>query len=297
MAEDDGKIISDKALVFRTKSGKPFVLQSCSTLDELYEYKNPIEKKFFEFVRLLAERTGAKFVPGDTKERETAENKIKRACLGKATLISDIVRAKIVVDCPEAIAELSAILNPGNTEEDPLLKQFGAYCAQINNHFERPKRNTGYRCLNAKISFPFKLKKDDIAEFIKYNDGDDEEIPTWRFAQDLPKGADEADYDDAEYIVELQVVHKDIEALYHRTHFHMRQAQNVYGKYKGVVVPNNQATKAAAHYAVCEILHNMAAQNAGLDELLKNKFDVLSPKRERLLRTLCGKYRLQLEPE
>ena len=289
---------SDKALFFTNKAGKRFPLQSCSDLDELIKYSNPIEKKFSEFGDKLAKLIGAKFELGPTKERDVAEKKIKRSCLNKATLISDIVRAKLVADSSEGIAKLAELLDPENAEVHHLLKEFGAYSVKTNNHFARPKKNTGYRCLNAKISFPFKLKKGEIEELIMSRTSDTEkEIPTWEYAKDLPVDVDDSEYDDAEYIVELQIVHKDIEHLYHRTHYHMRQAQEIYGKYKNVQVPNEQARRAAAHYAVCIILHSMAAQKAGLDDILENENDKLTPIKERMYRALCGKYRLSLNIE
>ncbi len=239
------KKISPRTTVFRDNCGKPFPMQSCGSLNELYEHAEKIEKQFIKFGARLEKLTGGKFKLGATKEFDTAREKIDRDCHGNATLISDIVRAKIKVSSPEAIETLLEMLDPEKKEEDPLFKEFKGYCAQLNNHFAAPKLETGYRAINAKIAFPLFGK-------------DGKEI-------------------EGEYLVELQVVHKALdEAVYDKTHKHMRLAQDILSQYNNVQIPNGPAIRADAHFAVCRKHNGVAAREAGLDRLLVNPSDALS---------------------
>lgn len=251
---------SDKALVFRDKKGKPFVMQSFGSLEELYKRAEQIEAQFKKFGTELEKLTGGKFKLGPTKEPEIAQNKINRDCHGKATLISDIVRAKIIVDSPEGIEEIINILDPKNPQEHKILKDFGAYCAQLNNHFSSPKLETGYRCGNAKISFPLDDKNGNKTG--------------------------------EEYLVELQIVHEAIEAVYDKTHKHMRQAQDIGGRFKHEQMPNEQAMRAGAHYAVCKFYNGQAARKAGLDRFLIKKSDALTSEKEDRLENIIKSHRL-----
>lgn len=249
--------LSDKATTFFCPSGKHIAMQSLSSLDELYEHAPETEKKFKAFAKELSELTGCKFKLGSTKDRDVAEDKIKRDYDGNPLLISDIIRGKEVVDSPEAIELNREVLNPENKERHPLLKKYNVYCAQMSDYYADPKYETDYRCINAKLSFPI--------------DGTDEE-----------------------YLVELQIVHEAIESTYHLTHDHMRKAQEISGKYKDVEMPNKEAYNRYQHYNVCKFYNGTASRKAGLDRLLINPNRSLSIKEgetlEKTLKNACYDY-------
>ncbi len=251
---------SSDAVVFCNEVGRPFVMQSLGSLDELYEHAKPIEEQFVEFGKHLEQLTGGEFKLGPLKEFETAREKVDRDCNGKATLINDIVRAKIVVDSPEGIEKLIDLLDPDHSDKHEIFKKFGAHCAQLNNHFLSPKLETGYRCANAKISFPLKNVDGSKAE--------------------------------EQFLVELQIVHEAIENVYDKTHKHMRKAQNIVGRYRHEQIPNEQAMRVGAHYAVCKFFNGQAARKAGLDCFLTNKNDALTSDKEERFKSLIRAYRL-----
>ncbi len=213
-------------------------MNSLGTLDELYKHAPKVDKKFEKFIKELSGIIGGKFKLGPIKERDVAEKKIQRDYEGKATLISDIIRGKVIADSPETISILREILNP-ESETHKLLKKHGVYCAQMTDYFADPKYETGYRCLNAKLAFPI-------------------------------NGTDE------EFLVELQVVHKDIEATYDKTHHHMREAQRITNKYQFEIMPLGKAQIRTGHYAVCKFYNGTASRQAGIDHLLDSQDNALS---------------------
>lgn len=214
-------------------------MQSLGTLDELYKHALEIEKNFQEFAKELSKIIGGNFKLGPLKDREIAEKKIDRDYEGKTTLISDVIRGKVIIDSPETIVKLKEILNPDSNNKHPLLKKYGAYCAQLSDYFANPKYETGYRCINAKLSFPI-------------------------------EGTDE------EFLVELQGVDKNIEETYDKTHRHMRLAQEITSRYKDERMPNDAAFKRAGHYAVCKYHNGIASIESGLDIHLDNPKRALS---------------------
>lgn len=247
----------DVPIFFNEKSGDHLALQTLGTIDELYDSVPEVEEKFSAFSNDLlkkicrlsdGEKEGKtiEFKKGETKERERAEQKIAADYDGKATLISDIIRGKIIFSSPETISNIIKILNPRNKQLDPLLKKHGVECVVIANHFEEPKFQTGYRCINSRIAIPI-------------------------------EGTDE------KHVVELQFTHEALEQVYEKTHYHMREAQKISAQYEHTEMPNDIALKKACHYAVCRFHNGAAAKEAGLDNLLSDPTGALSEEQTRSL--------------
>ncbi len=248
------KSLSKRAAIYFSKKTGHVPVQDLSSLDELYEHVDQVEEKFIKLGERLSQLTGGEFILGPTKLRDVAEEKIKTDLNNKETLISDIIRAKLVVDTPEAISDLREILCPTSDYPHEELGREGAFCAQMADYFADPKFETGYRALNTKIALPLD--------------------------------------DDRFYLVELQVVHEAIEATYDKTHRHMREAQKIANKYRNERMPNSEAIRQAAHYAVCKYTNGCAAQRGGLDPLLSDpKAAITKEQAEDFQRTIRA-YRL-----
>ncbi|MFP4098336.1 MAG: hypothetical protein ACLFP8_02365 [Alphaproteobacteria bacterium] len=238
-----GLTFSDASAVYLCRlTGHRVAMQTLGSLDELYEYAPEVDRKYGDFLQDLSVELGCEFKQGPLKERAIAENKIDDDYEGNEALISDIVRGKLVVDSVEALQELLVLLDP---QKDPsgLLKQHGMHSAQMNNYFAEPKYETGYRCLNVKLAVPL--------------DGMEDEY----------------------FLVELQVVHKDIEATYDTTHKHMREAQNITNACRDRPMTQQDVARRHGHYAVCRFHNASAARQAGLDVLLNNPGDAPSDER------------------
>ncbi len=227
--------LSEKAVAHFSEGNGYLATQTLGTLDLLYDSVEETEEKFKRIGKFLEEATQGKFVLGPVKERSRAEDKIATDYAGKATLITDIVRAKIIVYSPEAIDVLRNMLDTTEDADEYLSNCCNdAYCAQMRDYFSEPKLETGYRAINAKIAIPL----DEEGEF---------------------------------HLVELQVVHHDIEAIYDKTHKHMVEAQKIAKEYRNEQIPNDEAFRMAAHYAVCRYENGCAAKHSGLDALLKDQ--------------------------
>ncbi len=253
--------ISNRATIHFSKETGSLAMQTLGSLDALYNSVDETEKKFKELGATLEKETNGKFFLGPVKERSVAEEKIATDLGGKSTLISDIVRAKIVVNSPEAIAILRTMLNPTAKNTHDILNKRKAYSAQMADYFADPKFETGYRALNAKIAIPI--------------------------------GKESENEEESEFhLVELQVVHQDIESIYDRTHRHMREAQNIAAKYRHEQIPNNEAYRMAAHYAVCRFENGCAAKSSGLDLLLDNPNAGLTKQEADSLKYMIHDFRL-----
>jgi len=241
------KSISPLATAFQCPNKGLLAMQSCGTLDELFKHAPEVKPKFERFLKDLTKEIEdtaenseefPSYKLGPLKKRERAEDKIHTDYGGKATLISDIIRGKVVVDSVEAIIKLREMLNPKDGAVHPLLKKHGIYCAQVTDLFADPKYETGYRCLNSKLAFP------------------------------LDNGG--------EYLVELQIVHDKIEATYDKTHKHMRMAQDISREYADKIMPLAAAIRRSRHYDVCLFHNGKASKEGNLDYLLDNRKRALS---------------------
>lgn len=126
---------------------------------------------------------GGKKEWGDDKNETTAMNKAVRDYDGELRCVTDIVRAKLVVSSPEMIQNIRSF------GFQHILDEHGAEIAGQNDLFDDPKDDTGYRCINMKISVPVNEDKTE------------------------------------HHIVELQIVAEQIEAVYDQTHVYKRRAE------------------------------------------------------------------------
>ena len=169
-------------IVFIDKDDGVQRVQYSDSIDELTNLAENIEPVFLAFLKELSEIVEGDFKLGPKKKLGTAEEKINRDYEGKAQLLCDIVRGKVIINSPKAIEQLREILSTHSKKPHEIFTKYGAYCALMSDYFSAPKDETGYRCINARIAFPVK--------------SNDENAKT-RY-----------------YIVELQGVHKNIESVY-----------------------------------------------------------------------------------
>lgn len=123
------------------------------------------------------------FIIGDDKSTTTANKKAIRDYGGENRCVTDYVRSKGTVQSPDTIKALTG------REFEHLLHKHGIEVAAMNNYFEEPKDQTGYRCVNMKLAVPVDKERSQF------------------------------------HIVELQIVADQIEAVYDQTHDYKRRAE------------------------------------------------------------------------
>jgi hypothetical protein len=232
-------VINDFAKTSKSPSGKAQVVQDLETFDDIYEHAPSVNNTYNEFVKKFAKLTGADFILTNIKNRETSENKAKRDYDNRAAFVTDVVRGKLVANNSETIAKIQRVLDPNDPFGNGLLVEFDVFCAQVTDYFKDPKHRTKYRCLNSKLSFPISGMKE-------------------------------------KFLCELQVVDARIESVYDLTHWAMREAQNISGKYKYVEVPDKPAKIRTMLYNICQYYNGNAARQSKLDYMLTNPNDALS---------------------
>lgn len=247
-------------------------VQDLTSLDELYDTADICNARLAKLGESLELLTGGHFILGPIKDREVAENKIRRELNGKAELLCDVVRGKLMVDSPAAILATRELLN-SQGRIHRVFEEHKTRSVIVGDHFAEPKMETGYRCLNAKIAIP--VVDDEELESLDINDPNELILSQ---------------------TVELQVVHEDIEAIYDQTHGHMREAQNIFSRYAHERLPNVEAYRAAGHYAACKYYNGKAAREAGLDVLLADRMFALTDKQARSLKDMMRGFDFGTDP-
>ncbi|MBI1302171.1 MAG: hypothetical protein GC137_11045 [Alphaproteobacteria bacterium] len=85
---------------------------------------------------------GVRLEMGGLKKRDRAEGKIKKRYKGDVSQITDLLRCRFIVDTPEQIRALEQALR-----DEPTI-------AAIQNRFERPVIDSGYRNISSEIRLP-----------------------------------------------------------------------------------------------------------------------------------------------
>ena len=194
---------------------------------------------------------------GDYKELTRAFAKAVRDYNGDMRRVTDYVRAKIVINSPQAVLN---ILNGNEFQE--ALDMLGIKIVSLNNLFEEPKDNTGYRCLNYKLAIP--VDHDPTTKEMRY------------------------------HIVELQVVAEQLEAIYNTTHPYKSSAEAIMTHAANRVLTRQEATLQHLNFKACRYYNGVAMRDAGFDELLRDesKYAITDYTKERMERSLNLMYDL-----
>ncbi|MGH1375321.1 MAG: hypothetical protein ACRBCK_03140 [Alphaproteobacteria bacterium] len=256
------------------------------SLERILETRDEAHEKLQKFIIDCRKNfsLGAVHV-GKDKDLATAENKANRDYDGDMTRVLDYVRSMGVVSNPDSVMEMHEALSDRNSD---IMLKHGIVMASANNLFEDPKDFTGYRCLNYKLA--------------------------------IPVGNNEV-FDKEHHIVELQIVAKQLEALYKVTHPFKRKAEDLYTEKENLeiafeelhgtpeslhdladtgdlspemhgVLENHERqikaikTEMSKNQAACRYHNGTTARDAGYDELLdpasRSKHEVSRTREQKL---------------
>lgn len=171
---------------------------------------------------------------GDFKELTRAFAKAIRDYNGDMRRVTDYVRAKIIINSPQAVL---AILNGNEFQE--ALDTLGIKIVSLNNLFEEPKDNTGYRCLNYKLAVP--VGEDPITKETRY------------------------------HIVELQVAAEQLESIYHTTHPYKSSAEAIMTHAFNRTLTRQEATLQHLSFKACRFYNGVTMRDSGYDVLFRDQ--------------------------
>lgn len=185
---------------------------------------------------------------GKPKNEQRAREKALTDYEGDLSLVCDMARGKLIVENPDQVIALQAMLSDPNSD---FMRRHGLFVVQSNDYFARPKEPTGYSCLNYKIA--------------------------------VPVGEDKAGKTEYQ-VCELQVVAKQIEEISKSTHRYKRAAEHILVNAGEHPLPQDLAL-ASANFAAAWLLTAQVRRNAGYEKLLENKTKLaLTPNREHNLK-------------
>lgn len=183
---------------FQTASGKAIQRLSFERIIET----RPAARQMLQDLLILSSiaTNGSQFIIGPDKDLSVAERKAQRDFGSDMSRVTDFVRAKMTVDNTDAIRFWKS------RDFEHILYENDIHIAEINDYFEDPKDQTGYRCLNFKLAVPVGKDKSGNTEH---------------------------------QVVELQIVAKQIENVYDQTHIYKRRAEDAETKIFQLMKENN----------------------------------------------------------
>lgn len=164
------------------------------SLERIVDTQDVATQRLKDFQIAINQAAGTKHKTGKPKKLDRAEDKAKSDYKGDMQRVTDYARGKMIVDSPEQVKAIAAILDDRNSE---LLQEHGICVVSKKDYFADPKENTGYRCMNYKIAIPV---------------GEDDNWETER------------------QVVELQVVASQIEKINDLTHPFKRRGEDIVAK-------------------------------------------------------------------
>lgn len=206
--------------------------------ERLLETRDEAKEKMTAFIIDLKKTIGLAGVDiGDSKQEQRIRQKADEDYGGKEAYIGDYERCKGIGETPVQVVKTKSELSTPNSD---LMLRHGAILVSMNDQFDNPKKDTGYRCINSKVGFPV--------------------------------GNGEI------HFVEVQIVAAQIEEVYDKTHHYLDIVREVsHGAQDRELTTDEKRIQAYA-FAGCRYENGIASRDNGYDELLdqqrKTKYEV-----------------------
>lgn len=215
---------------FKNSTEKPIQQMS---FDRLMETRDEAREKMAAFLHDLSKQVGFvdTIVDHDGKSLNRIYQKAREDYGGNPRYVNDPERCKGVGDNPFQILKAKSEVTNPNSE---IMLKHGAELVYMNDQFDEPKKETGYRCINCKISFPV---------------GDQQERHT----------------------VEVQIVAKQIEEVYEKTHEYLETSRDVAEKARERELTPEETRIISYCAAGCRYENGIASRENGYDELLDQR--------------------------